>query len=258
MAEVVSVSKEQGIATVTMDNPPMNTLGAQMRKDLTEVFTDLKTDNEVVAIILTGAGERAFMAGADIKEFPDRDKETEQEASSTSMDVFSVIENTPKPTIAMLNGYTLGGGLEVALTCDIRIAEEHASVGLPEVKLGLLPGGGGTQRLPKIVGPSKAKEIMFTGSQVAADEALQLGIVSKVVPQGEGLAAAQELATKIARQSLQALSRIKQLVNEGTEKPLEEGLKMERELFDGLFETKDAKEGISAFIEKRRPVFTHE
>ncbi|PWA09438.1 enoyl-CoA hydratase [Pueribacillus theae] len=255
--EKISVTKNNGIATVVIDNPPMNALGDQVRTELLEAFKDLKADHEVVAIILTGAGERAFMAGADIKEFnesgnPHKNKPVEEE------NVFNFIESIPKPTIALINGYALGGGLELALTCDIRIAEEHAKFGLPEVKLGLLPGGGGTQRLPRIVGPSKAKELMFTGDHIPAEEALQLNMISKVVPKGEGMKAAIQLAEKVANHSLQALSRIKRLVNEGSELPLDEGLVIERQLFSELFETKDAKEGISAFVEKRKPVFTHE
>ena len=256
MGQVVLVSKSNGVATVVINNPPMNTLSNEVASGLNEAFTQLAEDNEVVSIILTGEGDRAFMAGADIKEFPDKAK---GEAKKVDVhQVFNLIENISKPTIALLNGYTLGGGLELALTCDIRIAEDHAQIGLPEVKLGLLPGGGGTQRLPRIVGPSKAKEIMFTGDSLSAERALELGIVNQVVAKGEGREAAEKLASKFARHSLQALSRIKRLVNEGNEKPLTEGLKLEKELFGTLFQTKDAKEGISAFIEKRRPVFTNE
>lgn len=256
--EKISVTKNNGIATVVMDNPPMNALGDQVRSELLEAFTELKSDNEVVAIIITGAGERAFMAGADIKEFNESGNPHEKEQQVVEENVFDVIANIPKPTIAMINGYALGGGLELALSCDIRIAEDHAKVGLPEVKLGLLPGGGGTQRLPQIVGPSKAKELMFTGDQLTAEEALQLNVVSQVVPKGEGMEAANKLAARLASHSLQALGRIKRLVNEGNEMPLDEGLSLERKLFAELFETKDAKEGIRAFVEKRKPVFTHE
>lgn len=254
MVELLSVTKENGIATVVIQNPPMNVLSQQVTKELDIVFKQLRDDNEVISIILTGDGDKAFMAGADIKEFPERD------VNKNEIDphvVFNMIENVPKPTIAVLNGFTLGGGLELALLCDIRIAEDHAKIGLPEVNLGLLPGAGGTQRLPRIVGQSKAKEIMFTGDPVDAEEAYRLGIVNKVVPKGEGREAAEKLASKLANQSLQALSRIKQLVNVGSELPLEEGLQMEKQLFDDLFVTDDAKEGVSAFIEKRKPVFTH-
>ncbi|WP_082918105.1 enoyl-CoA hydratase [Oceanobacillus sp. Castelsardo] len=255
MIELLSVSKKNGVATVTIDNPPMNVLSQKVTKELNFVFKQLQEDKEVISIILTGAGDRAFMAGADIKEFPERDPEKGDEIDIHA--VLNMIESVSKPTIAMLNGFTLGGGLELSLACDIRIAEDHAKIGLPEVNLGLLPGGGGTQRLPRIVGPSKAKEIMFTGDPVSAGEAHRLGIVNQVVPKGEGMEAAEKLAYKLASQSLQALSRIKRLVNVGSELSLEEGLQMEKQLFDDLFVTEDAKEGVSAFIEKRKPVFTH-
>ncbi|RLL46844.1 enoyl-CoA hydratase [Oceanobacillus piezotolerans] len=255
MVELLYVNKSNGVATVVIKNPPMNVLSQQVTKELDIVFGQLEEDNEVISIILTGDGEKAFMAGADIKEFPERDAEKGDEIDTHT--VFNRIENIPKPTIAVLNGFTLGGGLELALTCDIRIAENHAKIGLPEVNLGLLPGAGGTQRLPRIVGSSKAKEMMFTGSPVDAEEAHKLGIVNKVVPKGEGREAAEKLANKLANQSLQALSRIKRLVNVGSELPLEEGLEMEKQLFNDLFVTEDAKEGVSAFIEKRKPVFTH-
>ena len=195
------------------------------------------------------------MAGADIKEFPERNVETEDKIDIHT--VFDIIENIPKPTIALLNGYTLGGGLELALTCDIRIAEDHAQIGLPEVSLGLLPEGGGTQRLPRIIGPSKAKELMYTGNSLSAEEAYRLGVVNKVVNKGDGKQEAEKLAQKLATLSLEAMSRIKQLVNVRSEQPLQEGLKLEKQLFDNLFVTEDAKEGGSAFIEKRKPVFKH-
>ncbi|MEW9678004.1 enoyl-CoA hydratase-related protein [Lentibacillus sp. L22] len=255
MAELLSVTKNDGIATVVIDNPPMNVLSEKVTAELDEVFSELKADHEVISIILTGAGDRAFMAGADIKEFPERD--VNNESAVSIHEVFNRIESIPKPTIALLNGFTLGGGLELALTCDIRIAEEHAKIGLPEVNLGILPGGGGTQRLPRIVGAGKAKEMMFTGEPVSADEACRLGIVNQVIAKGEGKQAAEKLAQKLADQSLQALSRIKRLVNEGKELPLDEGLKLEEKLFNEVFVTEDAKEGVQAFIEKRKPEFVH-
>jgi len=253
MNELLVVSKNNGVATVTIKNPPMNVLSQQVIKELDDVFTQLENDNEVISIILTGEGERAFMAGADIKEFPERNSKE----SIAVHPVFNKIEHIPKPTIALLNGFTLGGGLELALTCDIRIAEDHAQIGLPEVTLGLLPGAGGTQRLPRLVGPSKAKEIMFTGKMLSADEALELGIVNEVVNKGEGKTAAIKLAEKMASFSLQSISRIKQLVAISSDLPLEQGLKKEEEQFDELFKTDDAQEGVNAFIEKRKPVFKH-
>ncbi|AQU80483.1 enoyl-CoA hydratase [Planococcus faecalis] len=256
MTQLLSVEKNAGIATVFIDNPPMNVLNQQVIRELNKVFSSLKEDEEVVAIILTGRGDKAFVAGADIKEFPERTS-TKPEEGPTVHEIFNMIEDLPKPTIAVLNGYTLGGGLELALTCDIRIAEEHAQIGLPEVKLSLLPGAGGTQRLPRLVGPAKAKELLFTGDSLSATEAERLGLVNSVVPQGEGLAAGAKLAEKFARQSLQALSRLKRLVNVMDEQSWSESLALEEKLFEELFETEDAKEGITAFIEKRKPVFKH-
>ena len=168
MEKLVRVEKEGRVAIVTIDNPPMNVLGKQVKQELDEVFYGLATDETVGAVILTGAGERAFMAGADFKEFPDNMKAGKEEKLVRSKDshrVLSKIADLSKPTIALLNGLALGGGCELALTCDLRIAEEHAKIGLPEIKLGLFPGGGGTQRLPRLIGISKAKELMFTGDR---------------------------------------------------------------------------------------------
>lgn len=254
MNKLLSVSKQNGIAKVTIENPPMNVLSGQVTKELDEVFRDIKTDDTVIAVILTGSGDKAFMAGADIKEFPDR---AEGEETVNAQEVFNFIVHLPKPTIAMLNGYTLGGGLELALTCDIRIAEDHAKLGLPEVTLGLLPGAGGTQRLPRLVGTATAKEIMFTGKQLSAEEAQQLSLVNQVVPQGEGMQTAEKLAATMGKMSLQALSRIKQLINTSEVTSLEEGLRQEEQQFNEIFKTEDAKEGVQAFLEKRAPAFTH-
>ena len=153
---------------------------------------------------------------------------------------------------------TLGGGLELALACDIRIAKETIQLGLPEVKLGLFPGGGGTQRLPRLIGSAKAKELMFTGDSVTAEEALRLGMINHISTMEEGIIPARKLAEKISRYSLQSLRRIKKSVNEGIECPLQEGLKLEAKLFREIFRTNDMKEGVNAFIEKRRPIFTHQ
>ena len=258
MEKLVRVEKEGRVAIVTIDNPPMNVLGKQVKQELDEVFTGLATDETVGSVILTGAGERAFMAGADIKEFPDNmkaGKEEKLERSKDSHRVLSKIADLPKPTIALLNGLALGGGCELALTCDLRIAEEHAKIGLPEIKLGLFPGGGGTQRLPRLIGISKAKELMFTGDPLTAEEAFQIGLVNDVVPSGKGMETAKSYAARIAAHSSESLRRIKQAVNEGMEQPLETGLELEAQLFADVFETEDVKEGVKAFLEKRKPVF---
>lgn len=258
MGELVRYEVENRVATVTIDNPPMNVLSSQVTNELDGIFTELANNPEVGAVVLTGNGSRAFMAGADIKEFPQKmnaSKEEKLDRSKVAHDVLNKIADLPKPTIACLNGLALGGGCELSLTCDIRIAEEHVKIGLPEVKLGLFPGGGGTQRLPRIVGPSKAKELMFLGDPITAEEALTLGLVNKVVPSGEGLATAQALAGKTAAYSSDALKFIKQAVNEGAEQNLEAGLELERQLFADVFETENVKEGVRAFLEKRAPVF---
>lgn len=255
MYTVIEVEKSDNIAIVTIDNPPMNVLSHQVAEELCEAFAELEQADDVVSVIVTGKGEKSFMAGADIKEFPQMINGEKLDKPSKKKEVFHVIHAFPKPTIAYLNGHTLGGGLELALTCDIRISSKEVQLGLPEVKLGLFPGGGGTQRLPRLIGEAKAKELMFTGNSLTAEEALHLGIVNQIAE--NGIEDAKRLAAKISRHSLQALKRIKQAVNEGHEKPLQEGLALEAKLFQEVFETEDVKEGIQAFIEKRRPVFTH-
>lgn len=258
MAELVRYEKANGVATVTIDNPPLNVLSAQVVSELDEVFTALAEDHEVVSVILTGAGNKAFMAGADIKEFPQLITQADKKSSiMNSHRVLNNIDFFPKPTIAVLNGLTFGGGCELAIVCDIRIAEEHAQIGLPEIKLGIFPGGGGTQRLPRLIGEAKAKELMFVGDPITAQEAHRIGLVNHVVPSGEGLTAAGKMAQKIAGYSLQSLSRIKKAVDQGVERGLEAAIELEADLFAEVFSTEDVKEGVQAFIEKRAPKFTH-
>lgn len=260
MTNLVRLEVNNGIAVVTIDNPPMNVLSGQVTKELGEIFTEISENSDVIVAILRGEGSRAFMAGADIKEFPSWLEMSKEEVKSMNMEshkVLNFIDNLPKPTIAMLNGITFGGGCELALTCDIRIAEDHAQIGLPEVKLGLFPGGGGTQRLPRLVGEAKAKELMFIGDPLTAEQALQIGLVNKVVPKGEGMEAALAMAKKMAGYSLQALTRIKKAVNEGNDTSFDEGLEIEADLFADIFGTEDVREGVQAFIEKRSPSFKH-
>ncbi|WP_174733068.1 enoyl-CoA hydratase [Mesobacillus harenae] len=260
MTQLVKIEITEGIAFVTIDNPPMNVLSGQVTRELGEIFTRIAEDSNVVVAILTGAGNRAFMAGADIKEFPSslgKEKEDLKKNNMETHRVLNLIADLPKPTIAMLNGIAFGGGCELALTCDIRIAEDHVKIGLPEVKLGLFPGGGGTQRLPRLIGPPKAKELMFLGEPITAEEALNLGLVNSVAARGEGMQAALKMAKKMAGYSCQALSRIKQAVNEGMDTSFDQGIEIEAELFAEVFATEDVREGVQAFIEKRSPVFKH-
>ncbi|MFC4768992.1 enoyl-CoA hydratase [Effusibacillus consociatus] len=258
MGKLVHFEKADGIAIVTIDNPPMNVLSNQVVTELGEIFTSIAEDPEVIVTILTGSGNRAFMAGADIKEFPQLIENQDKKATvMKTHHVLNQIDFLSKPTIAVLNGITFGGGCELALTCDLRIAETHAQIGLPEIKLGLFPGGGGTQRLPRLIGKAKAKELMFTGEPISAEEGARIGLVNQVVPSGEGLEAARKLAQKIAGYSLQALSRIKRAVDEGAELAFESAVEREADLFVEVFETEDVKEGVQGFIEKRVPKFKH-
>ncbi|WP_377888910.1 enoyl-CoA hydratase [Alkalihalobacillus sp. R86527] len=256
--EKVTYEIKERTAIITINNPPLNVLSKEVITNLFEVFRELESNDEAVAIILTGAGNKAFVAGADIKEFPEwMGQDNFKDIVMDTHRMFNFIDDFPKPTIALLNGLTFGGGCELAMTCDIRIAEDQAQLGLPEIKLGLFPGGGGTQRLPRLVGEARAKEIMFTGEPICALEAEQYGLVNHVVPTGQGMTYAQSLASKIADKSLQSLSRIKKAVNKGTELPMEKGIDLEAELFNQVFQTDDIKEGVNAFFEKRKPQFTH-
>ncbi|KMY48618.1 enoyl-CoA hydratase [Peribacillus loiseleuriae] len=258
MAQFVKVEKEDKLAIITITNPPLNVISRQVFRDLKEVFTYLIHDNETIAVIITGSGYTAFAAGADSKEFPNMfgDEMIKQQIIECH-EALNLIATCPKPTIAVLNGITLGGGCELALACDIRIAEEQIQIGLPEVKLGLFPGGGGTQRLPRLIGIAKAKEMMLLGDPISALQAEKIGLVNRIVKRGTGLIEGKNLAAKIAKNSLQSLSRIKQAIDEGFETSIDKGLQLEAELFVEIFRTEDSKEGVLAFIEKRKPVFQH-
>lgn len=256
MTQVVHTETQDGYAVVTINNPPMNVISSQVFKELDQAFGELKEDSAVNAVIVTGQGDKVFAAGADIKEFPQLIGQPGLKANFLETHaILNRIDNFEKPVIAMLNGLTFGGGCEVALCCDIRIAEEHAQIGLPEITLGLFPGGGGTQRLPRLVGEAKAKELMFTGEAVTAAEAEKIGLVNRVVASGEGMEAARKMAKRIGRFSLPALSRIKRAVDEGLELTIEQGTELEAGLFEEVFQTEDVQEGVKAFIEKRKPAF---
>ena len=256
--EKVLLQVEEGMATITINNPPMNILDAEVVSGLLEVTADIRRRDDVKVVILTGQGTRAFMAGGDIKSFPDligQGEEVAYQGSKFLQEPLDAIMNLPHPTICVLNGLALGGGCELALSCDVRIAEEHVEIGLPEVKLGLFPGAGGTQRLPRLIGVSKAKELIFTGDSVPAAKALEIGLVNEVVQAGEGLQAAHTLARKISRHSAKALQYAKLAIDEGLDGSLAEGLETEARYFGKVFQTEDVREGVSAFIEKRQAVF---
>ncbi len=255
--DCVNWTEEAGVATVTINNPPVNAISKTVRDDLSQCLDEIKADGSIRVVIITGAG-RAFMAGADIKELPQfRSPETSAELRKAPHKMMGAIEQMPQVTIAAINGLALGGGCEMALACDMRIASEDAQLGLPEIRLGLLPGGGGTQRLPRLVGKSIAKEMMFTGEAIGAQEALRIGLVNKIVPAGQALPAAQEMARRIADRSGAVLRLIKEAVDVGCNQSLEEGLATEASAFGRALETDDCAEGIDAFVSKRAPQFRH-
>jgi enoyl-CoA hydratase len=254
----VHVQIDDGVAILTLDNPPLNVLSTEMGQKILEAVERIEQDDTVFAVIVTGAGERAFMAGADIKEFPKFIEDGNAEQMALAFDeVMNRLQRLPKPTVAALNGITLGGGCELSLACDFRIAEQQVVIGLPEIKLGVFPGAGGTQRLARLIGPSRAKELIFSGDPIPAETALQIGLVNRVVPTRCALSAAREFVEKFREKSRVAIARAKQAIDGGLDLPLEEGIRLEARLFGEAFGTEDAKEGITAFIEKRPPRFVH-
>ncbi|MEH7526378.1 enoyl-CoA hydratase [Bacillus sp. JJ1503] len=258
--QVVSWSKQGQIAKIVIDNPPVNVLSAGVLEQLNLVIDEIESDSEIKAVIITGEGDKAFVAGGDIKGFPEWMGKGMEEAKQKSLwlqEPLNKIESLSRPTIVAINGVALGGGCELALCCDIRIAEEQIKIGLPEIKLGLFPGAGGTQRLPRLVGKAKAKEMIFTGEPLTAEEAKEIGLVNHVVPRGKSFEKALELAKSISSFSLPALTFAKRSIDIGCEQPLHEGLVTEAENFGHVFQTNDVKEGVEAFIQKREPKFTN-
>jgi enoyl-CoA hydratase len=258
--DVVRLIKEDGIATIIIDNPPVNTLSTDVILQLTEVIDRVETDPEVIVVIITGSGNKSFVAGGNIKEFPEWIGKGEEYAEMKSRWLqlpLNKIDFLSKPTIAAINGLALGGGCELAISCDLKVAEEHVLIGLPEIKLGLFPGAGGTQRLPRLIGEGRAKEMMFLGEPITAQEAKSIGLVNFVVSQGGALEKAKEVAKKISKFSLPSLSLMKKAIREGGDVSLEEGLHIEAKYFGQVFQTEDVREGVTAFIEKRTPKFTH-
>lgn len=253
--QYINYTVEERIATVTINNPPVNALSAPVVAELGKVFDEIKADPNVKVVIITGAG-RFFVAGADIKEIVTiASAEQAVEMTTKAHRIFGTIESLGKPVIAAINGACLGGGLELAMTCHIRIAGERARLGQPEINLGIIPGFGGTQRLPRIVGTAKAIELIFTGDMISALEAKDLGLVNKVVPDGEVLKEAKDLAKKITGKGFVAVATALKAIEEGCKVSLEDGLALESRLFGQICETEDMKEGLNAFIEKRQPKF---
>ena len=249
--------QENGIAKIIINRPEVrNALNRSVRLEIRSVIEDIEKDKSVKVAVITGAGDKAFCAGADLGEFKEATPiEIEEYASSLGQQLYNDIESLRVPVIAMINGYCFGGGCELAMACDIRIASENARFGQPEINVGLIPGGGGTQRLPRLVGWGKAKELMYTGRAIDAAEAERIGLVDKVVPRDKLEETVMELAKNIASKSPIIISLIKKAVNRGMYTDLAAGLDYEKSNFSLCFATEDHKEGITAFLEKREAEF---
>ena len=257
MATYIGSDRRGPVALVTIDNPPMNALSAALLEELEAEVDALDADPEVRAIVLRGAGERAFVAGADIKEFPSlRESATEGGSARGIQRLGHRMDAARTPFVAAIRGFCLGGGLELALCCDVRVCADDAKLGQPEIKLGLIPGGGGTQRLPRLVGVGRAMLLNLTGEFVDAETAYAWGLVEKVVPVAEVEAAALEVAGQIAAQSPHAVAVLRELARTTRDLPLEEGLRREADAFVRCLRSEDGAEGVAAFIEKRAPTFT--
>lgn len=246
---------KDGVAVVTMNNEKaLNALNSATLKELDDVFTKLDSDDSVDVVIITGKG-KAFVAGADIKEMQNLTMLEGQEFGKLGLDVFRKIETLSKPVIAAINGFALGGGCELAMSCDFRIASTKALIGQPEVGLGITPGFGGTQRLPRLVGMGMAKELIYTANNIKADEALRIGLVNKVVEPEELMDKVMEIANKIKSNAKLAVRFCKEAINAGYQTDIDTAAKIEMVQFGRCFATEDQKEGMGAFVEKRKPEF---
>jgi enoyl-CoA hydratase/carnithine racemase len=249
------------IAVLTIDHPPVNSFNKQVVKELDGALDELLADDEVKAIVITGGGTNAFVAGADIPEIkglldePGEGYAAAREFIEQGQGVNLKIEKSPKPVIAAINGFCLGGGLELAMACHMRVCSDRARLGQPEVNLGIIPGWGGTQRLSRLVGKGKAIEMILTGDMITAQEAYRVGLVNKVVPAGAVLKEAHGLARKIVSKSKFPVAAALRAISEGLQVTIEEGLRIEADQFVGLADTEDIREGVSAFLEKRQPQF---
>src|SRR5512132_1811036 len=253
--ETILVERRERVAIMTINRPEKrNALNIQTRAEGSAVLEQLGADDDVRVVIITGAGDKAFIAGADIAEFADRTAISQREVM-LERGLFNAFDTFPKPIIAMVNGYCLGGGCEVALACDIRVASDKASFGQPEINLGIIPGGGGTQRLTRLVGEGKAMEMILTGEIIDAQTAFQIGLANHVVPADQLEAKTMEIAKRIVEKSPIALQLAKEAVKIASRSNLDEGLRREVDLFALCFSTEDKNEGVSAFLEKRKAAF---
>jgi enoyl-CoA hydratase len=253
--ENVLIEKRGRIAIVTVNRPDkLNALNTTTRNDILGVLDQLASDDEVRVVVITGAGEKAFIAGADIGEFAGKTA-VQQRTVMKGRRAFDAVEDFPKPVIAMINGFALGGGCELAMACDIRIASTKAKLGQPEIKLGIIPGGGGTQRMARLIGEGKTMELCLTGEMISAEEAARIGLVNYAVPPEELETKTMEIANRIAEMSPVALAMAKQSVKNAARLTLQAGLEAEVDLFALCFSSDDKEEGVRAFLEKRKPEF---
>ncbi|MEV1286438.1 enoyl-CoA hydratase-related protein [Micromonospora sp. NPDC049679] len=255
MGDFVRVEIKDGIGTIRLERPPMNALNTQVQEELRAAAAETTAEPEVRAVIVYG-GEKVFAAGADIKEMADMSYVDMSARAARLSSAFDAIARIPKPVVAAITGYALGGGCELALACDWRVVADDAKLGQPEIKLGIIPGAGGTQRLARLVGPARAKDLVLSGRMVDADEALRIGLADRVVPATEVYDAAVALVRPYLSGPAQALRAAKLAIDGGLEMDLASGLAWESQLFAGLFATEDKREGMSAFVEKRKPNFT--
>jgi enoyl-CoA hydratase len=254
--ENILLEKKNLIAYVTVNRPKvLNALNMATMEDLRAAFHDIKNDVSIRVVIMTGAGEKAFIAGADIGELAKHDAVTGKEYTHRGQSVLNLIENLGKPVIACINGFALGGGCEIAMACTMRLASENAKLGQPEVKLGIMPGYGGTQRLPRLVGKGIAMQLVLSGEMITAQEAHRIGLVNEVTPGTELIPRAEAIAQKIIANAPLAVQYAMEAVNKGMEMTLQEGLYLEAVLFGVCCATEDKKEGTTAFLEKRAPQF---
>lgn len=256
MAENIILDRTDRIARITINRPDkLNALNIRTRQEMAEALDELRSDDAIRVVVITGAGEKAFVAGADINEFAGRTA-VQQRAVMKAKSIFTAAEEFPKPLIAMINGFCLGGGCELALACDIRLAGEKARFGQPEINLGIIPGGGGTQRLTRLIGEGRAMQMILSGEMIDAQTALRFGLVNEVHPVDQLEARTMELAARIAEKSPIALAMAKTAVKNAARMTLREGLDSEIDLFALCFSTEDKEEGVRAFIEKRKPEFS--
>jgi enoyl-CoA hydratase/carnithine racemase len=254
--ENVKVAVEDRVAVVTIDHRPVNALNRQTLQELDRTLDALAGDPAAKVVVITGGGSLAFVAGADVKEVSQLGSmEAAKEMAALGQSVFLKIQRLSKPVIAAINGVCLGGGCELAMACHLRISGDRARFGQPEINLGIIPGWGGTQRLPRLIGRAKAIEWILTGDMVTAQDALRLGLVNQVVPQDQALKAAKDLARKIAAKGSVAIRESLRAIEEGLNLPLEQGLAREADAFGRIAATEDSREGVSAFLEKRQPQF---